>query len=141
MSEEDHRYPEWLRNQRGFRYRGHGQFPSGFGPWMNRTRIIRRYADEFSTAGQLVTIKMIREMLIYLDRGYSLKADQIGFALRGRYSSHTIAKYTNATTVVIDRQRHRSIRAAAETLGVSPQTVINRINSQDRKWKGWRREY
>src|SRR3990167_1373686 len=139
MSEENDRYPDWLRKQRGFRYRGHDQIPSGSGPWMNRTRITRRYADALVAAGQPVTIDVVREMLRYLDRGYSLKPDQIGFALRSRYADDTITKYTNATAVVIDGERHRGIRAAAEALGVSPQTIINRIESADLKWERWRR--
>ncbi|KQM12985.1 hypothetical protein ASE49_13370 [Novosphingobium sp. Leaf2] len=78
-------------------------------------------------------------MLRYVDRGYSLKADQISRALRNRYADETVPRYTNSTTVVIEGQQHRSIRAAAEVHDVSPQTVINRIKSKDAKWKGWRR--
>lgn len=107
---------------------------------MGRLRIIRRYADELSAAGRPVTIEVIREMLTYLDRGYSLKADQIGFALRQRYVNGAVAKYTNSTAVVIEGRRHRSIRAAAQAEGISPQTVINRIRSNDAKWKRWQRD-
>jgi len=107
---------------------------------MGRLRMIRRYADELSAAGRPVTTEVIRKMLTYLDRGYSLKADQIGFALRQRYANGAVAKYTNSTAVVIEGKRHRSIRAAAEAEGVSPQTVINRIRSNDPKWRRWRRE-
>lgn len=139
MDQDHDDFPEWLRNQRGIRYRGQDQIPPGKGPWLNRNKLIRRYADDLIAANQPVSLEAIRAMLRFVDRGYSLNADQIGRALRSRYADGRVPKFTNATGVVIDGRRYRSIRAAATGESVSPQTVINRIESKRHEWRGWRR--
>lgn len=138
MKDEGPAYPEWLINQRGMRYRSQGQISLGAGGWFDRDTLVGKYADHLLALGEPVTLTTIRSMLRFVDRGYSLKADQIGRALRSRYADGRIPKFTNASTVVIDGRRYGGIRVAATREGVSPQTVINRVKSDKREWKGWR---
>lgn len=86
-----------------------------------------------------MTLDVIRDMLRFVDRGYSLSADQISRALAPLYKQGTIAKHANGSPVIIEGRRYRSIRAASEAEGVSPQTVINRIASDAGAWVGWHR--
>jgi hypothetical protein len=137
MDDPDADYPEWLINQRGVAYRGSDKIVAGSGPWQNRNRLVRRYARELAAGGRPVTLDVIRDMLRFVDRGYSLSADQISRALAPLYKQGTIAKHANGSTVIIEGRRYRSIRAAAEAEGVSPQTVINRIASDAVAWVGW----
>lgn len=127
-----------IESQRGVRYRN-GAYGKLGGNWENRDTLVRRYADHLSAHGRAVTIDSIREMLVAVDRGYSLNADQISRALASRYRQGRIAKQANGDPVLIDGQRYKSARSAADDLGISPQTVLNRIRSEREKWQGWKK--
>lgn len=131
MAEEAKGYPSWLVAQRGKPYRSPG--------YLNRNSLIRRYALHVRESGRDIGFEEVRQMLQFVDRGYSLEASQISRALAPLYRSGKLAKAPNGAPVSIDGTTYPSNRAAAGALGISPQTVINRIRSDRAIWKGWQR--
>lgn len=126
-------YPDWLLEQRGKRYRAANQR----GVYFKRSTLIVKYARHLKAQAKPVTHDAIRAMLRFVERDYSMHADQISAALAGLYANGTIPKMPNGRPIVIDGQNFPSARSAAEALGISPQTVLNRIASARPKWDGW----
>ena len=116
-----------------------GTPPSGAGTWLDRDTLVRKFASHLVASGSPVTIAAIRDMLRFVDRGYSLRTDQISRALAPLYASQKVARYPNGAPVLVDGDEYPSIRAAAEAKRISPQTVINRIASDSPQWTGWQR--
>lgn len=131
MAEDGKDYPPWLVAQRGKPYRSPG--------YLNRNSLIRRYALHVRGLGRDVAFEEIRQMLRFVDRGYSPEASQISRALAPLYRSGKVAKAPKGAAVSIDGAPYASSRAAAEAFGISPQTVLNRIRSDQARWRGWRR--
>ena len=131
MTIGDQNWPEWLVQQRDKRRRQPGYF--------SRRALTRRWVKELKANGREVTHDAIREMLAFLDRGYSLKPDQISRSLAGFYKSGAVSRMPNGHLVKIEGQCYPSARAAAEAHSVSPQTVLNRTASTDPKWSAWKR--
>lgn len=124
--------PTKLQSQRGL--------TSSDADYLNRTSLVRRYAKHLIDQGERVTLDKVRELLVWVDRGYSLKADQIAFALRGYYERGEVDRYSsNGQPVLIDGTRFSTVRKAGQSLGISPQTVLNRIKSDRPEWAGWQR--
>lgn len=131
MIGNDDEWPDWLVQQRGKRRRQPGYF--------SRRELTRRWVKHLRSQGLAVDHAAMRRMLAFVDRGYSLKPDQISRALAGFYKSGTVAKMPNGKPVIIDGTSYPSARSAAEALGISPQTVLNRLASTDPQWVGWKR--
>jgi hypothetical protein len=130
VPQDDEKWPDWLVKQRGKAYRAPG--------YMSRRLLIREWVSHLKATDCNVTHSAIRNMLLFVDRGYSLKPDQISFALKGHYRSGAVPKMPNGRPVMVDGEAFLSARAAAARLRVSPQTVLNRIASSDERWSGWR---
>lgn len=130
-------YPDWLRAQCGVRYRGEQWKALGTAGWQNRDNLIRKYAMYLQSLGRPVTLDALREMLQFVDRGYSLGADQISRALARLYARGELPRYPNGATVRVGDREYRSIRQAAREFKISPQTVINRSNSSKDEWGSW----
>ena len=135
MFKDAYDYPDDLIQQRGKRYRAANQT----GPYFKRSTLIVKFARHLKAQGKPVTHNAIKAMLTFMDRGYSLNADQISRALAGLYSNGTIPRMPNGRPVVIEGKNFTSARSAAEALGLSPQTVLNRIASARPQWAGWTR--
>jgi len=136
MSDAEEEYPDWIVEQRGRRYRG-GENAR----FRNKARLIRQYALHLQAEGRTPTFEAIRSMLRFLDRGYSLKADQISRALAPLYrsKSYPVHKAQNGWLVQIEGKAYPSARTASEAMGVSVQTVLRRIASARPEWSKWRR--
>lgn len=136
MVEADEEYPAWIVDQRGRKHRDGDD--AGY---LNRSKLIRRYALHLQSKGRAPTFDAIRSMLQFVDRGYSLKADQISRALSPLYRSKTsrIPKAQNGWAVEIEGRTYSSARAASEAVGVSVQTVLRRIASDRAEWSRWNR--
>lgn len=132
MSETD--FPDWIIEQRGRRHRDGSELG-----YLNRNRLVRRYARHLQSNGQPPTFAAIRSMLAFVDRDYSMKADQISRSLGPLYRStdSPLAKAQNGWLVSIEGRSYRSARSAAEELGVSVQTVLRRIASDRPEWALW----
>ena len=130
-------YPQWLIEQRQLRYRGRASDPR----FKSRRNLTRRYVDHLMEIGEPVTFQAIRKMLTYLSRDYKLGPQQICGDLASRYArkSNALPKMPNGRPVSIEGAEYTSARSAAEALGISPQTVLNRIASARPKWTGWTR--
>lgn len=130
-------FPDWVIDQRGRRYRDGSEIG-----YLNRTKLIRRYARHLQNQGDQPTFAAIRAMLIFVDRGYSTKPDQISRALSSLYRSKVepLPKAQNGWQVAIDGKDYASARGAAEELGISVQTVLRRIASNVPKWSNWQRK-
>lgn len=137
MSEGLSDFLEKLARQRGVRYLSERYDQFG-GLWQNRRKLIREYAGHLNASGHDVTFVAIREMLRSVDRGYSLKPDQISSALAVLYKSGEVRRQPKGRPVKIAGTKYPSARRAAEEFGVSPQTVLNRIKSDRETWKDWR---
>lgn len=129
MEKQVDAYPDWLLSQKGLARGDKGR--------LSRLRLIREYAKHLLQQDREVTLDVIREMLTFVDRGYSLKADQIGFALAPYYRNGQVQRHTNSSAVMVDGLLYRGLRAAAKAKGVWPQTVSNRIKSEDAQWSEW----
>lgn len=105
---------------------------------LSRKALVMAYAQHLLDRGERATTKAMRELLEATGRGYSLKADQISFALGPLYRSGRIPKQPNGNPVVVEGERFVSANAAAERHGVARQTVLNRIKSDRPRWAGWR---
>lgn len=127
-------FPDWVIKQRGRQHRDGSELG-----YLNRNRLIRRYARHMQSEGQLPTFAAIRSMLAFVDRGYSMKADQISRALSPLYRSKDapLPKAPNGWPVSIEGRSYRSARSAAEEVGVSVQTVLRRIASKRPEWAQW----
>ena len=134
MEEPD--YPDWILEQRGRRHRDGDELG-----YLNRNKLIRRYARHLQTQGGRPTFAAIRSMLAFVDRGYSLRADQISRALAPLYRSKDapLPKAPNGWPVSIEGKDYRSARSAAEAVGLSVQTVLRRVASDSPKWARWER--
>lgn len=126
---EDEREP-WLS--------GLGQVSSISRQRPNRRELIRSHALAMIERGEQVTITAIREFLRSLDQGYSLKTDQISFALTGLRNAGKVEKWPNGKRVMIGQTIYRSIRQAAEARGCAINTVRKRISSKNPKFRYWR---
>lgn len=106
---------------------------------MNRVKEAQACADAMIARGERVTIGAIRDHLQGLDRGYSLKADQISFALQHHRNAGKVERWTNGRRVQVNGKVYRSIRQAAENeRNVSVNTVYKRISSKHPKFRGWK---
>lgn len=130
-------FPDWLIEQKGRRYRDGAK-----GKYLGRDTLVRRYARHLQSLGEPVTHAAIRSMLAYVDRGYSMKADQISRALSALYHSEDrpLPKAQNGWPVTIEGRQYASARAAAEGQGISVQTVLRRVASAESRWSEWLRE-
>lgn len=137
MDADDH-MPEWLRAQRGFRYQERGR-DGERKDWIKRREIVRRYVEHLQQTDRAVTAAAVRQVLAYVDRGYSLSSAQISKSLAPYRRRGLAQPYQNGSAVVIAGQFYRSARVAAEALGVSPQTVLNRVASGRDEWRDWRK--
>ena len=132
MSFDPEILPEDLRMQRGL--------PRSSHRYIRRPSLVRQYVNLLISRGTPVTVERVRELLVWVDRDYSLKIDQIGKDLVYHYRDGRVDRYTsNGQPVLIDGTKFSTVRKAGQSLGVSPQTVLNRINSDDPKWADWRR--
>lgn len=137
MLDSTSEYPQWLVEQRQWRYRGRSSDPR----FKSRRNLTRRYVDHLMEIGQPVTFEAIRSMLKYLNRDYKLGPQQISGDLTVKYArkDNPLPKMPNGCPVSIDGAAYPSARSAAEALGISPQTVLNRIASARPQWTGWTR--
>lgn len=132
--------PDWVERQRGSPYgrRGsEGGRPEG---WRSKPQLVRDYVRHLEEADMKITHGALRELLRALDRDYSLSTSQVSKALSGFRRMEKADAYPNRSVLRIRGETYRGLRAAAEALGLSPQTVLNRINSKDQKWADWRRD-
>lgn len=136
MPHAEQEYPVWIVEQRGRRHRDGND--AGY---RNRNWLIRKYALHLQAEGRSPTFAAIRAMLRFVNRGYSLKADQISRALAPLYRSKTkpIAMAQNGWLVEIEGRAYPSARVASEAVGVSVQTVLRRIASDREEWSRWTR--
>ena len=106
---------------------------------MNRVKEAQACAEAMIARGERVTIGAIRDHLRSLGRGYSLKADQISFALQYLRNTGKVERWTNGRRVQVNGKIYRSIRQAAENEDdVSVNTVYKRIASKSPKFRGWK---
>ncbi len=135
MLDDTSDFPELLEKQRGWQYRGRAT-EAGF---VSRSSMTKRYVEHLMEIGHPVDFETIRRMLKYLDRGYELGAQQICADLTLKYhrKDNPLPKMPNGKPVCIEGAEYPSARSAAEALGISPQTVLNRIASPRPKWTGW----
>ena len=132
MPFDPEKLPADLKKQRGLTRSSPG--------FMNRDVMTQFYAKHASKSGEPATVDDIRALLVWVDRGYSLKIDQISRALAYSYRSGRVDKYTsNGQPGLIDGTKFSTVRKAGQSLGVSPQTVLNRIKSDRPEWAGWQR--
>lgn len=130
MSDTVTAFPTWIVEQRELnrgdpRYRG-------------RRYIIRKYALDCASQGIPASFDEYRSVLRFLDRGYSLKDDQISAELGVHYRSGKVQRQPRGRSVLIDGVEYRSARAASEAIEVSHQTVRRRVASNEPKWSEWR---
>ena len=104
----------------------------------NRREAIRKHALGMIERGERVTISAIREFLKSLEQGYSLKTDQISYALQGLRNAGKVEKWTNGQRVIVGKTTYRSIRQAAEARGCAINTVRKRVLSKNPKFRYWR---
>lgn len=109
--------------------------------YLNRTSLVRRYALYLRDEGHCVDFAAMRDMLAFVDRGYSMKPDQISRALASLYSAteNPLERMQNGWIVSIEGVRYESARSAGDALGISVQTVTRRIRSAAPEWSAWRR--
>lgn len=123
---------ELLQKQRGLRY-GKASKDAYYGKF----RIARKFVETLRTEGWRVTHDDIREMLDYLQRGYTTDSQTISRLLHtvGTKKEQKEHKYPNGHPVEVsegDRvTRYDSINKAADVHECSPESV--------RKWASTRR--
>ena len=130
----------WLQGQRGRRYQDRGCDPEGSPKWDSLREIVKAYIEFMEEHRREVTTEGLMEVLESMDRGYRLSRTRISHILSPYRRSGRVKSYQNGFGLIIDDKRYESARAAARALGVSPQTVLNRISSKHTDWKSWRRE-
>src|SRR3546814_8910504 len=87
--------------------------------------------------GERVTMQAIRVFLASRSKPYSLKADQISFALKPLRDQKKVDSFTNGKRVKVDKKTYHSIRQAAREEGVAIETVRKRIRSESPEFKLW----
>lgn len=135
----DEKFAAELHGQKGFRYRDRGQPDRRPAGWHSRRAIVRDYVDHVTSTGDKATHQGLIDILTAMDRDYSLTTAQISKSLASHRKTGKAQPYPNGYQLMIDAQLFRSARVAAEAIGVSPQTVLNRIASDDPKWARWRK--
>ena len=135
MLDPSSEFTKELIKQREWKYRGRAT-EAGF---KGRDSLTKRYANHLVKEGKPVTFEAIRAMLQFLNRGYSLGPQQISAALASQYhrEKNPLPKMPNGKPVCIEGAEYPSARSAAEALGISPQTVLNRIASTKPTLTGW----
>src|SRR3546814_15566518 len=78
----------------------------------------------------MVTMQAIRVFLASRSKPYSLKADQISFAIKPLRDQKKVDSFTNGKRVNVDKKKYHSIRQAAREEGVAMETVRKRIRSE-----------
>ena len=122
--------PDWLKEQVGRRYRATN--PAGY---LTKPKIIRRFAKEQVSLGRRVDHGTIRQMLAALGRGYSTSTKEISAALSPLRDKKIVESFPNGRAVMIQGERHRSVREAARKMGVAVETVRRRVGSS--KFPDW----
>src|SRR3546814_9093451 len=87
--------------------------------------------------GERVTMQAIRVFLASRSKPYSLKADQISFALNPLRDQKKVDSFTNGKRVKVDKKTYHSIRQAARDEGVAIETVRTLIRSESPEFKMW----
>jgi hypothetical protein len=122
-------WPAWLVEQRRFPARAKGAW--------SRRELTRRWVKHLLDHDRPVTHDAIREMLRFVDRGYSLEPDQISRSLHGFFESGRVTKMPNGRPLIVDGIHYPSALQASEAHGVTRQTVLNRAASEDQRWRDW----
>jgi hypothetical protein len=130
MPDANNDLPSWIIEQRGL-LRGDPRYKS-------RRFILRTYAIDRAAMDIAVSFEEYRAVLRFLDRGYSLKDDQISAVLGSLYRSGKLPRQPRGRPIVIDGVEYRSARAASEMIGVSHQTVMRRVKRDTPEWSDWR---